>query len=181
MIRGRLARGAAAGTLATAAMSGLMLAGGRAGLLGQQPPKRIARAFLPGHRHLVKPGERVFGTLAHFGFGASSGALFGLLAGDRRARIPLGIGYALAIWAASYQGWVPEMKIMPPISRDLPGRVAVMAAAHVVYGTALVVAFNRLTPPRRRGVPEVRPRTAPPADRSLAPVGGGSGSGGRPR
>jgi len=178
MIRG-LVRGAAAGTLATAAMSGIMLAGARAGLLGQQPPRRIARAFLPGHRHRPKPGERALGTLAHFGFGAASGALFGLVVGDRRPRVTTGVGYALAIWAASYQGWVPEMKIMPPASVDRPGRVGVMAGAHVVYGAALALALRRLTARRRRHAPEAAVPERPPTDRALAPVGGGHAA--RPR
>jgi hypothetical protein len=163
----RMARGALAGTVATAAMSGLMLAGARAGLMREQPPKRVVRALLPGHRHRPKPGERALGTLAHFAFGAASGALFGLLVGDRRPRIPAGVAYALALWVSGYQGWIPQLKIMPPISQDLPGRRAVMAAAHVVYGAALVLALNRISPEPRRGF-----APAPsPSDRALAPAG----------
>lgn len=167
---GRMTRGAVAGTLATGAMSALMLAAGRTGLLRHQPPKRIARAFLPGHRHRPKPGERLLGGAAHFGFGAASGALFGLLVGDRRPRIPVGVGYGLAVWAVSYQGWVPRLHMMPPASRDLPERRAVMAGAHVVYGAALVLALNRLTPrrPRRADLE----RAAWREDRAVAPVGG---------
>ena len=164
---GRMARGALAGTVATAAMSGLMLAGARAGLMREQPPKRVVRALLPGHRHRPKPGERTLGTLAHFAFGAASGALFGLLAGGRRPRVPAGVAYALAIWVSGYQGWIPEFKIMPPISQDLPGRPAVMAAAHVVYGTALVLVLNRISPEPRRGLPPA----PPPSDRVPAPAG----------
>lgn len=162
----RMARGAVAGALATGVMSALMLAGGRAGLMGQQPPRRIARAFLPGHRHRPKPGERLLGTAAHFGFGAANGALFGLLAGDRRPRIPSGIVYALGIWAGSYQGWVPRLGIMPPASRDRPERQAVMAGAHVLYGTALVLALNRLTPRRPPRAKTGRP--VPYEDRTLS-------------
>jgi hypothetical protein len=165
----RTLRGAAAGALATGAMSALMLAGARAGWLRHQPPKRIARAFLPGHRHRPKPGEGLLGTAAHFGFGAASGALFGLVVGDRRPRVPAGVVYGLAIWAASYQGWVPRMQIMPPISHDRPRRQAVMAGAHVVYGAALVLALNRLTPARRPRLVETEWRT-PNAQRTVAPT-----------
>ncbi|GIH73708.1 hypothetical protein Plo01_01370 [Planobispora longispora] len=130
--------------LATAAMSVVMVAGDRAGLMRDQPPKRITRAFLPGNRHRPKPGEGVLGALAHAGFGAAGGALFGLLARGHRPPVPAGVGYALAIWLASYQGWVPALGILPPISRDRPGRVAVMGAGHVVYGAALAAAMSRL-------------------------------------
>ncbi|MET7463167.1 DUF6789 family protein [Nonomuraea sp. NPDC005501] len=139
-----LVNGAVGGALATAAMSTVMVAGERAGLMGDQPPKRIVRAILPGHRHRSKPGEGVLGAVAHFGFGVGSGALFGALARGRRVRVPLGIAYGLAIWVASYAGWVPKLGTMPPLHRDRPGRQAVMAAGHVVYGVALAKALNRL-------------------------------------
>ncbi|GAB2444794.1 DUF6789 family protein [Streptosporangium sandarakinum] len=142
-----LVRGAVAGAGATAVMSVVMLAGQRAGLMPDQPPKRIARAVLPGHRHRPKPGEKALGTIAHFGFGAACGSLLALLRGGRRAPVTLGAGYGLAIWLVSYQGWVPGFGILPPISGDRPGRPAVMAAGHVVYGTVLAVLLDRL----RRG------------------------------
>ncbi|WP_248960711.1 DUF1440 domain-containing protein [Sphaerisporangium perillae] len=142
-----LVRGAFSGVIATAAMSAVMVAGDRAGLMGEHPPQRIARAALPGPKHRPKPGEGVLGAVAHFGFGAVSGALFAAAVGRREPRPPLGAVYGLAIWAVSYQGWVPGLGILPPIHRDRPGRQAIMAAGHVVYGTALVLALNRL----RRG------------------------------
>ncbi|MEU4829494.1 DUF6789 family protein [Streptosporangium sp. NPDC023615] len=137
-----LVRGAASGLLATTAMSAVMLAGDRAGLMPDQPPKRIVRAFMPGHRHRPKQGEKALGTLTHFAFGTACGAAFGVLCRKRRAPVTLGVGYGLAIWAVSYQGWVPMMGILPPISDDRPGRPAVMGAAHVVYGATLALAVN---------------------------------------
>ncbi|MBN6052411.1 hypothetical protein JYK22_10755 [Nonomuraea sp. RK-328] len=136
--------GAIGGALATAAMSTVMVAGQRAGLMGDQPPKRIVRAILPGHPRKPKPGEGVLGTVAHFAFGMGSGALFGALTRGHRARVPLGVLYGLAIWYGSYAGWVPKLGNMPPAHRDQPGRQAVMAAGHVVYGVALANAVNRL-------------------------------------
>ncbi|GAA0384549.1 hypothetical protein GCM10009530_39270 [Microbispora corallina] len=150
-----VARGAAAGLLATGAMSAVMLAGERAGLLPGQPPRHIVRAALPGHRRRPKRGEKALGAGAHLAFGMGSGALLGLLARDGRVRLPLGVGYGLLIWVTSYEGWVPAMDILPPISRDPePGRPAVMAAGHVVYGAALALALNRL---RRRGTAATQP------------------------
>jgi hypothetical protein len=145
-----LAEGAFSGVLATAAMSAVMLAGDRAGLMGEHPPKRIARAALPGHKHQPKPGEGVLGVAAHFAFGATFGALFAVTVNGRESRPSLGILYGLAIWAVSYQGWVPMLGILPPIHRDRPGRQAVMAAGHVVYGTVLQLVLNRLRRDDRR-------------------------------
>ncbi|GLK14590.1 hypothetical protein GCM10017600_80020 [Streptosporangium carneum] len=132
------------GVLATAVMSTVMLAGDRAGLMPDQPPRRIARAFMPGHRHRPKRGEGVLGAISHFGFGGVCGALFALPWEGRRAPLTVGVGYGLAIWLVSYQGWVPALGILPPISSDRPGRPVVMAAGHVVYGVVLALAVNGL-------------------------------------
>ncbi|MBB2911097.1 hypothetical protein FHS43_002362 [Streptosporangium becharense] len=149
-----LVKGAAGGAFATAVMSVVMLAGTRAGLMPDQPPKRIARAFLPGYKHRPKQGEGVLGAVTHFGFGSGCGALLALASGGRRVPVALGAAYGLAIWVVSYQGWVPGLGILPPISRDRPGRPAVMAAGHVVYGTMLALAVNRL-----RAAPQDGPGT----------------------
>ncbi|MFI6732389.1 DUF6789 family protein [Nonomuraea sp. NPDC050451] len=137
-------RGAVGGAVATAAMSVVMLAGSRAGLMSGQPPKHIVRAALPGHKRRRKPGEGALGALAHLGFGVTAGALFGLMARGRRTPSTFGVGYALTIWISSYEGWIPSLDILPPISEDRPGRPAVMAAGHVVYGTVLALTLNRL-------------------------------------
>lgn len=139
-----LMKGAVGGAVATAAMSAVMVAGSRAGLMGDQPPKRIARAALPGHKHRPKPGEGVMGALAHLGFGVTAGGLCGLMARGHRIPVAVGVGYALTIWISSYEGWIPSLDILPPISGDQPGRPLVMAAGHVVYGTALALTLNRL-------------------------------------
>ncbi|MFI6600182.1 DUF6789 family protein [Nonomuraea sp. NPDC050536] len=138
-----LIAGAAGGALATVAMSAVMLAGQRAGLMADQPPKRVVRAMLPGHRHRPKSGEGVLGVMAHFGFGMASGALFGLVTRGGPVRVSVAQAYGLAIWAASYAGWVPWMGVLPPIHRDSVGRQAVMAFGHIVYGTTLAMALNR--------------------------------------
>ncbi|MEV1202196.1 DUF6789 family protein [Microbispora rosea] len=144
MIR-QLVRGATAGALSTLAMSAVMLAGQKSGLMPGQPPKHIVRAALPGHRQRPKPGERVLGAAAHLGFGATSGAVFALLTRGRGSGVPLGVGYALLIWLGAYEGWVPALNILPPASRDpARGRPVVMAAAHVVYGATLALAVRAM-------------------------------------
>ncbi|MFI7702054.1 DUF6789 family protein [Nonomuraea sp. NPDC049480] len=139
-----LVKGAVSGTVATAAMSVVMVAGSRVGLMRDQPPKRIARAALPGHKHRPKAGEGVVGALAHVGFGATAGGLFGLLARGHRIPAAAGVGYALTIWISSYEGWIPSLDILPPISGDRPGRPMVMAMGHVVYGATLALTLSGL-------------------------------------
>jgi hypothetical protein len=141
------AAGVVEGLLATVAMSAVMLAAERAGLMGKQPPEKIVEHGL--HRGLnVEAGEATENRLAvlgHAAFGAGAGALYAILhsAVRRRPTIATGLAYGLGVWAVSYKGWVPALGIMPPPKRDRPGRPAAMIAAHVVYGATLGVRLGR--------------------------------------
>ncbi|MGI8535687.1 MAG: DUF6789 family protein [Mycobacteriales bacterium] len=133
-----MARGAAAGLVGTAAMSALMLAAGRVGLLGQQPPQAIAEHAMRrgGGADPPAPADRVLGIVAHLGFGLSAGGAYALLP----RRLPpqvRGCAWGLGIYAASYQGWVPALGTLPKASADRRDRVAVIVLAHVVYGSVL--------------------------------------------
>ena len=137
-----LLKGAAAGGVATLPMSGVMLAAGRAGLMGRQPPEMITDAALDavGVEQPSETVEKAATTATHVGFGMAMGALFALLEDRYRpgtTAVLDGIGFGLAVWALSYKGWVPALGIMPPPEEDRPGRPESMIAAHVVYGATL--------------------------------------------
>jgi len=140
--------GAVAGGLATLPMSGVMLAAGKAGLMGQQPPEKITEAALDAVG-VESPSEKVEKTAtvaAHLGYGVAMGAAFSLLHHELRPRgspILSGIGFGLAVWALSYKGWVPALGIMPPPEHDRPGRPESMVLAHVVYGGVLGALVGR--------------------------------------
>lgn len=136
----RAIRGSLVGAVATVAMSVVMLASQRAGLMLKQPPERVVErgadaADLPADESAVD----VAASVAHVAFGAAGGLAFGLL----RPRLPsvppepIGLAWGLVIWAVSYFGWVPALRIVPPPTDDRPGRAWTMALAHVVYGLAL--------------------------------------------
>ena len=136
------ARGAVAGVVATAAMSAVMLAFRRQ--MGEQPPDAIAKTAADAVG--AEPTETeadVLASIAHVGFGLGVGAGYALL--PRYLPPPVrGVGVALAIWAVSYQGWVPALGILPPADEDRPARPTVMAAAHVVFGAVLGAVEDRL-------------------------------------
>jgi hypothetical protein len=134
--------GAIGGVVGTATMSAVMLAGEKTGLLPRQPPEDIAVAALDaaGMTGRSEAMQNVLAVLAHFGFGAASGAVFGLL--HRRLRLPIpaalhGVVFGSLVWAVSYKGWIPTLGILPPPERDQPGRPATMLLAHWVYGATL--------------------------------------------
>lgn len=93
-------------------------------------------------------GLKVATIASHFGFGAAAGSLYGpveaRLRGDRTL---IGVGYGLAVWALSYLGWIPALRILPPATQHSAQRNVMMILAHVAWGAALAATYGRL---RRR-------------------------------
>ncbi len=139
-LRGTLG-GAVAGVVATLPMSAVMFAAKKAGLMGEYPPQLVAQKALAVAGAQPSEGEKTTAAVAaHLGFGAVAGALFGPLYRRTQSLAPpvvLGIGYGLAVYAASYAGWIPAADIMPAPPDDRPGRQPSMIVAHVVFGAAL--------------------------------------------
>lgn len=139
--------GALAGLAGTVAMTAAMRAMFRA--LPEQdryplPPRLITdRVVGPtGLMDAMDEPERRDLTLAlHYGYGAAAGALYPTVA--QRIGGPAaatGIGYGLAVWGASYLGWIPALHILTPATRHPRARNTLMLAAHVVWGAVTGVA-----------------------------------------
>jgi uncharacterized membrane protein YagU involved in acid resistance len=76
--------------------------------------------------------------LSHFAYGAAAGATFGLF----QKSVPLanrlkGVLAGLMLWAGSYLGWLPAMKILKPATQHPWRRNLLMILAHVVWGLTL--------------------------------------------
>ncbi len=134
--------GALAGMAATAAMTLAMGALFRRLPVRDRyplPPREITTRVTNAAGLELAERRQVEATLAsHFGYGAAAGALYPLLV--RRPTLPTGIAFGLAVWAASYLGWLPATRILRPATRHPGRRNALMLLAHVVWGgaTALV-------------------------------------------
>ena len=152
-----LAAGAVAGTVGTVAMSTLMLTAQRAGMLGEQPPRKVSDAVLDavGGGGADERSRRLGTAFIHLGIGATAAALHQVVrhaVGHPRPAAAWGGGLGAAFWALNY-GWIaPAAGIMPPPDRDRRGRAPVMLAANVVWGAVSTVAGDRLVhrgdPPR---------------------------------
>jgi hypothetical protein len=133
--------GLAAGFVATAAMSSLMLAARRVGLMGKLPPEKITdKALKAVGLRTSKRTAKGLSMTAHFAYGMTSGALFaGVIRGKVLRNHPVveALAFTALVYVASYVGWIPALGIMPPPQRDRPGRPASMWLAHLVYGTVL--------------------------------------------
>lgn len=139
----KLVRGAIAGAIATAPMTLVMI-----GLFRRLPPEQ--RYPLPprliteevaartGAEPVMHDAALTGATLAaHFAYGAATGALFPLVARRGHPLALVGPAYGLAVWAASYLGWIPALHILPPATQHPAKRNALMLTAHVVWGSAL--------------------------------------------
>jgi hypothetical protein len=70
--------------------------------------------------------------LAHFAYGALTGALYGV-ASPRAAPIS-GALYGVGVWCASYLGWIPSFGILKAATAHPARRNGLMLAAHIVWG-----------------------------------------------
>jgi hypothetical protein len=153
-----MAAGAVAGTVATIAMSTLMLTAQRAGVLGEQPPRKLSDRVLDA----VEGGRadertrRVGTALVHLGIGAGAAALHQVgrrLAGQPKPAALWGGGFGAVFWALNYGFVAPALGIMPPPDKDRPGRAPVMLVANIVWGAVSAVVGD--------GLVRTRPDRAP--------------------
>ena len=148
----KLVQGAASGFIATAPMSLFMLIGWR--LLPQRekyplPPRLITEEITErvGLEDRMGEGELVGLTIfSHFGYGALFGSLYALF--DNRIAMHSSLRGALsglALWIASYLGWLPAMGILRPATRHPWRRNLLMIVAHLVWGLSLGEVMRKLT------------------------------------
>jgi len=139
--------GAVAGIAATFPMSGVMWLAQKAGLMGEQPPKRVTR--WQARRLNIRPTqaqEDRSSFAAHLLFGALTGSGYGLVRPalpKELPEVPTGVLFGLAVWYLAYMGGLPALGIMPRADRDRPGRPQSMALAHIVYGGVLAALLRR--------------------------------------
>lgn len=133
-------QGAMGGAAATGSMSAFFGLSDVCGYMNNEPPRLIVQKFLP----MLSPDETDAAALvSHVGYGVSAGTLYGALVPPRWRGVITGVAYGLAIWAVSYEGWVPALGIMPTPQKDKPGRAITLLLAHIVYGGTLGVVARR--------------------------------------
>jgi hypothetical protein len=143
--------GAIAGLTATAPMTMVMDALHRRLPAEQRfelPPREITARIAKKAGVLGALDERTRRNLTlinHFGYGAAMGALYGGTVD--KLSLPgafKGPAFGLAVWAASYMGWLPAVGILPPATRMSRERNALMIAAHLAWGLSTAVVTHQL-------------------------------------
>jgi uncharacterized membrane protein YagU involved in acid resistance len=141
----RLVIGAVAGFVGTMAMTSAMRR------LHARLPAKDRYPLTP--REIVdaafdSPDEaaRDLTVAAHFVYGAGCGAL--LAAANPRPGKTVGAATGVAVWLASYMGWIPALNLLEPATQHPFRRNALMIAVHVVWGTSTAAALGELADAR---------------------------------
>ena len=79
---------------------------------------------------------------AHFAYGAMMGAVIAALNPDPKKKT--GAAAGLAVWVASYMGWIPAVGNLEPATEHPPRRNALMIVAHLVWGATTAAAIREL-------------------------------------
>jgi uncharacterized membrane protein YagU involved in acid resistance len=91
------------------------------------------------------PGEAAkdISTAAHFAYGAAVGAVIGVL--NPRPSRPTGALAGVAVWLASYMGWIPAVGTLEPATSHPRRRNGLMIFVHLVWGWSTAAAMRELT------------------------------------
>lgn len=112
------------------------------------PPRqitgRVAEGLGRADRSMPEYALTWSSLAAHFGYGALTGALYPLVARRVGPGPVPGALYGIAVWAASYMGWVPAAGILQPATRQPAPRRRLMLTAHLVWGATTALVSSRL-------------------------------------
>lgn len=134
---GEVAHAALRGWVAAMAMSGMREFTVAAGIVKQTPPQAIAKQRARGVvRHVPRGRRREVVELAHWAFGASGGAAFGVLPDSIRRRAWAGPAYGLLVWLAFETVAAPALGLSHAKKLRPVERIA-LAVDHLLYGLVL--------------------------------------------
>ena len=111
------------------------------------PPREITEDLIQkaGVEHLDEEQLTGLSLLAHFAYGGLTGALYPLTFHHVKRPLLWGSGYGLAIWGASYLGWIPALNVLSPATHHPANRRRLMIGVHIVWGASTVLIGERLS------------------------------------
>jgi hypothetical protein len=134
---GEVAHAAMRGAIAAMAMTGMRTFTSNMGMVERAPPEAIFKERVPGRIRRV-PRRRRRGTieLAHWGYGAAGGAVFGWLPSAVHRRAWAGPLYGLVVWLGFELVIAPSLGLRHAKELRLAERSA-LALDHLLYGFVL--------------------------------------------
>jgi hypothetical protein len=98
----------------------------------------------PARQRIPEVVETAAARMLAAGYGMSFGALYTLFRPTGGPLLVDGILLGVAAWATGYLGWLPALRLMPPIWRQRAPQAMVPIAEHVLYGMATVATYDWL-------------------------------------
>lgn len=145
--------GAAAGLVGTAALQAVRSVGQRVAPQASPPMSeepgeymvKQAQSALPKSvRSEVGQGlKTAASTLLSFGYGSAGTALYSAMR-ERPSMLLDGAALGAGIWAIGYLGWLPALRLTPPVTEQKPGQVAMSVVQHIAFGIAAIAAYRKL-------------------------------------
>lgn len=139
--------GVIAGLVGTIAMTPPILIARRLRLFATPPPAQITANLSRRTAVLPEPDAPVFPLVwagAHLAYGAGAGIVFAVSRRWLPRRVvAAGLLFGGGVWAISYLGYVPALRLYPEPADDARPRQVVMIAAHGIFGVALSETFDR--------------------------------------
>lgn len=141
----RIAAGTVAGLIATLPQSAVVWGFRKLGVYRSRPaPMQVTDRLT--RRVTGKDPSSAVQVAQHFAIGGAGGTACGVTSATVRPGVLAGLVTGLAMWAASYSGLLPALRIMPVPKEDEQGRAVTMFVAHVVYGLSMGWLLDRLAP-----------------------------------
>ena len=150
----RLQLGAAAGFAGTFALQILRTAGSKlmpdaAPPMRQEPGEYMvekAEEVLPPQTraHVPETAEKIAAQALGVGYGLTFGALYAATRPDSETVLADGAALGLGVWAVGYLGWLPGLKIMPPLWEQNGKQISAPIVQHALYGVVTVAAYRWL-------------------------------------
>lgn len=84
--------------------------------------------------------EQTAATSLALGYGATAGAIYGMLQSDDGNPLLEGVLLGLGTWAVGYLGWLPATDLMPPVTEQSTEQVVMPIAQHILFGVATTTA-----------------------------------------
>jgi uncharacterized membrane protein YagU involved in acid resistance len=162
-LRSRLLIGGIAGFVGTLAMTAAMRR------LHRRLPEKERYPLTP--REIVDSGSEQLDlplpseaakdvtTAAHFAYGAACGAIIAAMNPNPKKRT--GAAAGVAVWLASYMGWIPAVGTLEPATKHPARRNLLMIGVHLVWGAATAAAMRELRDAREEIFGDGPDRDAP--------------------
>jgi hypothetical protein len=100
-----------------------------------------------GEPHALTESQEMKAAMgAHFTYGSANGALYGLLR-SQMGGLPaplMGAMFGAALWAVSFEGWMPALGVMEAPTEKSPKKVPMPVMGHIVYGATTALSYEAL-------------------------------------